>query len=175
MKPMIIHITGPGHCGKTLLARWIERANALRTVTVLEYSECARRGELHALRALAATKITHEMVICVGDWPSKKLRPELEIRVARGIGAGAGRYSIRLFGTACPLCNALPCGKSPTKALPDSKCDHAARRNTGTKHKSLADSPKGCRAGSGRPSQASAGIFSSSPRRITKPAQPAQA
>ena len=87
---MVILIQGAAGAGKSLLAKWLGKAHAEETVTVLEHSEVP-----NARRALAKAKRDNKLVICTGDWPDNVVKADMEIWVRRGTEAAALRCNNR--------------------------------------------------------------------------------
>ena len=157
MKPMIIHINGGRRAGKSLLANLFLSFYSHIPVAKLYYSEFASPEAV--LRGFSRAKAKNEMVLCVGDWPAAKIKPEVEFTVNRGCGAGTGRYNIRPLAPACPVCNARHRAKLPTLEPPESNRGHATPHSADTIRRCCAHLQKETREGAERLSQAYAGIL----------------
>ncbi len=125
----VIHITGEAGAGKTMLARYIERAYAPQLVAVLEWNGFFTS---ESMRKFNDACEQFALVVCVGDWPERMIVPQSIINVRRGISPEGRRYNSRPPGMASLKDNALPGGKSPSPETPDPTHECGRRCSRGT-------------------------------------------
>lgn len=153
----IIHIAGPAESGKTLLARWIDRAHSSTARAILEWGGKLTPESLKAIEQARGSD--YDVVIFVGDWPAERVGADMVINVQRGSGQVGSRYSSHPPEKASPAHSALPGEKSPSPERPDPSRENASRCNTGTKPKDFSGLMRQFRAARELLSRASADIL----------------
>lgn len=153
----VIHITGPAESGKTLLARWIDRAHSSTARAILEWGGKLTPESLKAIEQARGSD--YDIVVFVGDWPAERIGADMVITVQRGSGQEGSRYNNRPLGKGSHLGSAPHGEKSPSPERPDPIRENASRCNTGTKPKDFSGLVKQFRAARELLSRASADIL----------------